>query len=133
MLRAVVVVWVLGVPVAVWLVLRAGGWLWCSLPVVVLLVLRAILVVRVTCMPLVVQLVLQALEVLRCGGGVWVWPSFSATSSASVPPSVGCRTRNPGVARPKSNVFSFGVHRFGCLHPTTMAPLRSHVPRPKLV
>ena len=69
MLRAVVVVRVLGVPVAVWLVLRAGGWLWCSLPVVVLLVLRAILVVRVTCMPLVVQLVLQALEVLRCGGG----------------------------------------------------------------
>ena len=76
-----VVVRVLGVPVAVWLVLRAGGWLWCSLPVVVHLVLRAVLVVRVSCVPLVVQLVLQALGVLRCEGGVRVGPLSSTTSS----------------------------------------------------
>ena len=45
------------------------------------LVLRAVLVVRVSCVALVVGLVLRGLGVLRCEGGVRVGPLSSTTSS----------------------------------------------------
>ena len=80
---------------------------------------------------------MRAFGVLRRGGGVQIWPPSSASSFCSNSPYRGrCRTAYSlpgGVARPESNVFSFGVHRSGRLRPATVAPLRSHVPRPKTI